>query len=119
MPAGFREFEYCLNIDVVDVANDEFQLQSTSNNGVCITSLFINRNPMLVGRHNNLPNFWIDGNEPYCLDHFMGSSQITIRNGQVISSTCRGTAYIITDYSIDLLSFKGVAVVFLKHDRFR
>ena len=104
MPAGFREFEHCLNIDDVDVTNDEFQLQSTSDDAVCITSLSINRNPLLVGKSNNLQSFWIDSNEPYCLDHFMSSSQITIRNGQVTSSTCKGTSYIITDYSIDLLS---------------
>ena len=90
MAAGFTEFEHCLNNDDVDVANDEFQLQSTSGNGVCISSLSINGNPILVGASSNLPNFWIDGNGPYCLDNFMASSQITIRNGQVISSTCKG-----------------------------
>ena len=104
MPSGFREFEHCLKNDDVDVANDEFQLQSTSDNGVCITSLLINGNPLLVGGSNNLQNFWIDSDEPYCLDNFMSSSQITIRNGQVTSSTCKGTSYIITDNSIDLLS---------------
>jgi len=91
MPAGFSEFEHCLNNDDVDVANDEFQLQSTSGNGVCITSLSINGNPILVGASNNLQSFWIDSDGPYCLDNSMISSQITIRNGQVISSTCKGT----------------------------
>ena len=108
MPSGFREFEHCLKNDDVDVANDEFQLQSTSTDGVCITSLLINGNPLLVGGSNNLQNFWIDSNELYCLDNFMSSSQITIRNGQVISSSldksCKGTSYFITDYSINLLS---------------
>ena len=104
MPSGFREFEHCLKNDDVDVANDEFQLQSTSDNGVCITSLSINGNPLLVGRSNNLQNFWIDSNEQDCLDNFISSSQITIQNGQVIYSTCKGTAYIITVYSVDLLS---------------
>ena len=93
LPEGFREFEHCLSLDDVDVANDEFQLQSTSGNGVCITSLSINGNPILVGASNNLQNFWIDSDEPDCLDNFMSSSQITIRNGQVISSTCQGTPY--------------------------
>ena len=96
MPAGFSEFEHCLNNDDVDVANDEFQLQSTSGNGVCITSLSINGNPILVGASNNLQNFWIDSDEPDCLDNFMSSSQITIRNGQVISSTCKGTSYFLS-----------------------
>ena len=109
MPAGFREFEHCLNIDDVDVTNDEFQLQSTSDDAVCITSLSINRNPLLVGKSNNLQNFWIDSNEPYCSDHFMSSSQITIRNGQVISSTCKGTAYTLgyLQLGLDLLTKNG------------
>ena len=64
MPAGFSEFEHCLNNDDVDVDNDEFQLQSTSGNGVCITSLSINGNPILVGVSNNLQSFWIDSDEP-------------------------------------------------------
>ena len=90
MPAGFSEFEHCLNNDDVDVANDEFQLQSTSNNGVCITGLSINGNQLRVGLSNNLQSFWIDSDQAHCLDNSMGSSQITIRNGQVISSTCKG-----------------------------
>ena len=93
MPAGFREFEHCLNIDVVDITNDEFQLQSTSGNAVCITSLSINRKPLLVGENNNLQSFWIDSDETFCLDNFMSSSEITIRNGQVISSSCKGKPY--------------------------
>ena len=96
MPAGFSEFEYCVNNDDVDVANDEFQLQSTSDNGVCITSLSINGNQLRVGLSNNLQSFWIDSDEAFCLDNFMGSSQITIRNGQVISSTCKGTSYFLS-----------------------
>ena len=35
------------------------------------------------------PSFWIDGNDQYCLDDFMSSSQITIQNGQVNSSVCK------------------------------
>ena len=105
MPAGFSEFEHCLNNDDVDVANDEFQLQSTSGNGVCITSLSINGNPILVGASNNLQNFWIDSDTPDCLDNFMSTSQITIRNGQVISSTCKGIYNYKSD-NLDDPSFK-------------
>ena len=90
IPAGFKEFDYCLHIDDVDVTNDEFQLQSTGSDGVCITSLFINFNPLLVGANNNLQSFWIDSNDKYCSDEYMSSSEITIQNGQVISSTCKG-----------------------------
>ena len=121
MPAGFREFEHCLNIDDVDVTNDEFQLQSTSDDAVCITSLSINRNPLLVGKSNNLQNFWIDNNEPYCLDHFMSSSQITIRNGQVISSTCKGTSFTVgyLQLGLNLLTKNWKFRVFAKQALFK
>ena len=89
MPAAFTEFEYCFDMDVIDIANDEFQLQSSSEDGVCITSLSINSNQLFVGKNNNLPSFWIDENDQYCLDDFMSTSQITIQNEQVISSICK------------------------------
>ena len=89
MPRGFKEFEYCWNMDVVDVANDKFQLHSSNGDGACITSLSININQLLVGKNSNLPSFWIDGNDQYCLDDFMSSSQITIQNGQISSSVCK------------------------------
>ena len=89
MPRGFKEFEYCFNMDFVDVANDKFQLQSSNGDGACITSLSININQLLVGKNSNLPSFWIDGNDQYCLDDFVSSSQITIQNGQISSSVCK------------------------------
>ena len=73
----------------MDVANDEFQLQSSNTDGACITSLSINGNQLLAGKNNNLQSFWIDANDRYCLDDFMASSQITIKNGQVDSSDCK------------------------------
>ena len=91
IPAGFTVFEHCLNMDDVDVTNDKFQLQSTGNNEVCITSLRINQNLIYAGENNHLRNFWIGGDDPYCFGNFMTSSQITIRNGRVISSACTGT----------------------------
>ena len=87
MPAASTEFEYCL--DDIDIAVDELQLQSSSEDGVCITSLSINSNQLFVGKNNNLTSFWIDGNDQYCLDDFMSTSQITLQNEQVISSICK------------------------------
>ena len=89
MPAASTEFEYCLDMDDIDLSNDKFQLQSSSADGVCITSLSINSKQLFVGKNNNLPIFWIDGNDQYCLDDFMSSSQITIQNGQIYSSVCK------------------------------
>ena len=73
----------------IDIANDELQFQSSSGDGVCITSLSIDNIPLFVGKNKNLPSFWIDENDPYCLDDFMSTSQITIQNGQAISSLCK------------------------------
>ena len=89
IPSGFNEFQHCVPLTDVDVVNDEFQLQSTSSDGTCITSLSINENQLLVGKNNDLQSFWIDGNDRYCLNFFMSSSQITIKNGQVDSSDCK------------------------------
>ena len=89
MPRGFKEFEHCLDMDDVDLPNDKFQLQSSNGDGACITSLSININQLLVGKNSNLPSFWIDGNDQYCLDDFMSTSQITLQNEQVISSICK------------------------------
>ena len=57
IPRGLKEFEYCLDMDDVDVPNDKFQLQSSNGDGACITSLSININQLLVGKNSNLPSF--------------------------------------------------------------
>ena len=102
IPKGFTEFEYCLDAENVTM-NDVFQLESLAScdwhcygrictwgcNGVCITSLSIGGGQVLVGENNDLTSFWIDGDQNYCMDDFMSSSQIKIQNGQVISSKCK------------------------------
>jgi len=89
VPSGFEDFEYCFN--GVDVSNDRIQLQSSNSDGVCITSLSINDKKLFLGKHNEQQSFWIDRqiDEQFCLDDFMSTSEITIQNGQVISSTCK------------------------------
>ena len=86
----FKKFEYCRRWDEVDVENDQFQLQSQGDDGVCITSLTVNGNEMLVGKLNDQPSFWIDGNQNHCRDGSMSTPQITIKNGKVLSSSCKG-----------------------------
>ena len=61
--------------------NDRFQLESTTTNGVCITSLSVDGKQLLVGKNNDKQSFWIDSNQNDCLDDWMGTSQITIQNG--------------------------------------
>ena len=68
-------------MDQIDIKNDQFQLERTNNDGVCITSLTVNGIQILVGKNNDLQSFWIDGNDPSCLDDFTTTKQMTIQNG--------------------------------------
>ena len=86
--SGFDEFEHCFRVDQIDKINDQFQLQSTATDGVCITSLTVNGKQLLVGKNNDRKGFWIDGNQNDCLDDFMATSQITIQNGLGKISKC-------------------------------
>ena len=79
--SGFDEFEHCFEADQIDKIHDQFQLESTSKNGVCITSLSVCDKQLLVGKNNDQQSFWIDSNQNDCLDDWMGTSQITIQNG--------------------------------------
>ena len=90
IPGGFTEFEYCQSWDKVDVQNDRFQIQSTTSDGVCITGVTINGKEMLVGKLNDKQSFWIDGDEQDCIDNHMSTPQITFKNGEVLSSYCKG-----------------------------
>ena len=79
--SGFNDFEYCFRSDQIDKINDQFQLERTNSDGVCITSLTVDGKRILVGKNNDMQNFWIDGNHNNCLDDFTGTTQITIQNG--------------------------------------
>ena len=68
-------------MDQIDIKNDQFQLERTTTDGVCITSLTVNGKQMLVGKNNDLQSFWIDGDDNNCLDDFASTTQITIQNG--------------------------------------
>ena len=90
IPSGFRNFQYCLSSNVIDIKNDRIQLKSSNNDNVCIESLIINGKQIFVGALNNQPSFIIDGNQNYCKLNKMVTAHITIQNGQVISSKCKG-----------------------------
>ena len=85
---GFNVFEKCFEFDQINQATDIFQLERTSNDGVCITSLFVNGEQILVGMNNDMQSFWIDGDQNKCLFDFTGTTEITIQNGTVNSSHC-------------------------------
>ena len=80
----FQTFDYCLGSE-----DDEFQLESSGNNGVCITSLIVNGEKMQFGANNDLSSFWIESQRSnFCLEDAMSTSQITIKNGKIQSSEC-------------------------------
>ena len=81
---GFLNFEYCVEASNVD----ELQLQATSTDGVCITSLSVNDKQLLVGKNGDLPSFWMSTNRLKCTSQRMTTSEITIKDGKIISSEC-------------------------------
>ena len=89
LPPKFTEFQHCFDIKQLNVQNDRIKLQSTNGNGVCITRLSLNNTDLLFGKNNNLSSFWIDKNDKYCSNDSMSTSEITIQNKQVISSSCK------------------------------
>ena len=88
MKRGTQEFELCLDYGDVDIENDVFEIARTTNDGVCVTSLSIDGNDILVGPNGKQPNFWIDGNDNDCTDDFVSTKQLIIQNNAVISSEC-------------------------------
>ena len=87
LPTAFTEMEYCLPFSNSD---KEIGFQSTGENGVCITSLTVNENQIFVGKFNNLSYFWIDDNHNECIDENMSTPYLTIKNGEITSSFCKG-----------------------------
>ena len=99
MERRFNKFEYCRPWDEVDIENDEFQLRIQNGkvwgdtlytDNVCITGLTVNGKEMLFGKLNDQPIFWMDITQNLCRDGYMVTPQITIKNGKVLSSSCKG-----------------------------
>ena len=88
MPSGTKMFRFCLDYDQVNIENDVFQIARSGDDGVCVTSLSVDGNDILVGPNGAQPNFWIDGNDNDCTEDFVSTKQLTIQNGALISSEC-------------------------------
>ena len=88
--AGFTEHEHCFKRSEIDIVNDTFQIKMKkgSTDGICITSLTVDGEPVLTGGNRGLNMFWIDDNEN-CHDDFMATTEVTVRNGVVISDYCK------------------------------
>ena len=90
IPRYSTRYEFCLPTEDVDVTNDRFQLQATNNDGVCISSFQVNGTQIFVGPENNQTSFWIAQNQPSCDKQKVATNEITVQNGQVVSSECKG-----------------------------
>ena len=88
MPSGTKMFRFCLDYDQVDIENDVFKLARSGIDGVCVTSLSVDGNDILVGPNGAQPNFWIDGDDNDCSEDFVSTQELYIQNGAVISSEC-------------------------------
>ena len=113
IPSGFKRYEYCLPSEQVNVQEDLIQLHSSNNDGVCIFGLFLNKIQILVGPENNQTMFWIDQDALKCGSRRVATSQITIRNGRVISSICKGLYYFIIHFCYLLLYINCIFCLFL------
>ena len=90
LQSGFNDFQYCLKLDQAEFENAFFRLQSTSTDEVCITGLFVNDKQLLVGKNADKESFWFRKNQTSCLDDFMSTEQLLIKNGTVAMSSCKG-----------------------------
>ena len=107
-------FEYCVDVDQVDFENDFFDFVAPVSDGVCITSLTLNDEPVLVGPNNDQSKFWLDAENHHCLENIVSTPILTIQNGQDYYSECtkeiirenisifEGTVYPNYELSIDL-----------------
>ena len=84
-------------MDEVDIENDSLKLLAGGSDGVCINSLHVNNEQILVGKNNDLSNFEFDQvghyEKPVCLENLMRTSSLTIQNGKVVESECKGKSY--------------------------
>ena len=90
IPRGYEgTFPFCFVSDKFNVAQAIIQFESSDNDSVCITSLQINDEILLLGKNKSKSEFWIDGDQNVCTDTDLAASEISIRNGDVYSSPCK------------------------------
>ena len=95
IPSGFQNFEYCIAVDDLDIENDDFKFFASGSDGVCITSLHVDGKQLFVGKNDDLTSFVFarpnQGESFVCLSDKMKTPSLTIKNGKVIQSQCKGT----------------------------
>ena len=88
MTKGTKKFKLCLDYGQFDIENDVFKFAATGTDGVCIESLSMDGNEILLGPNHKKPNFWFDGNGNMCTDDFVYTQELTIQNNAVVSYVC-------------------------------
>jgi hypothetical protein len=104
IPARFSEYENCIRN--VNVEKDVFELKYTTvnhpkssvpegtNDGVCVTGVFLNDEPIMVGAGKDQAAFWIENDRNGCsrtersFNEIMSTQNIKFKNGEVIESEC-------------------------------
>ena len=90
MSEGTKTFKLCLEYGQFDIENDVFKLASTGTDGVCIESLSMDGNEILLGPKfgRKKSNFWFDSDGNRCTDDFVFTQELIIQNNTVVSSEC-------------------------------
>ena len=90
----FIDFQYCIAQNDIDIENDNLKFFATGNDGVCITSLHVDNRQIYVGKNDNLTSFEFarpnQGESFACHEDKLITSLLTINNGEVIQSQCKG-----------------------------
>ena len=90
----FTDFEYCIAKNDIDIENDTFKFFASGDNAVCITSLHVDGKQIFVGKNDDLGSFklTVPSNRwpSICSEDNMSTSSLTIKNGEVIQSQCKG-----------------------------
>ena len=60
---------------------------------MCISSLHVNNQQIFVGRNDDIAKFAIDGDRSVCLANQMSTPLLTIQNGEVVTSACKGLTH--------------------------
>ena len=100
IPPSFPHFHECFGW----IKDDIFEFKAQSGDGVsyrnfkvnstkvvfkiCITSFFVNDKQLLFGKFSRLKFFWLDADPDVCRLDAMSTSNLKIKNGEVIEPQC-------------------------------
>ena len=112
LPTRGQELEYCRPLDETKT-DDFYKFQSTTSDGVCITSLttcarghnYNSCSEVLVGSNDDQSTFWLDQDDAHCTDNSMSGASLTLQNGAIYHSECKNDII-----RANILEFEDVTV---------